>query len=324
MIRFLPLKLSLVFLLVIQFGIIPIVFAQSSSVSQGNIIKKVTLTKEGADSILNIEGILDARQLSRVVIKQDRRNKSFSISLPNTLVDPETLPAPFVNFPAGSDLENIQIKEDIQEKGEDVFFVVDLVVQATKILIPELIRPIRDNQLRLRLKDFGRLQKQAQAKRTAEEKARAEKQRLQAERKQQKEQLRFQQLQKKKVVKKKAVLMTGVTQIKKSYHKPSIMQVSILNASGYAKRAYKLSVFLGNLQKRYIEETLGIKLDIINISNATDASMPRTTIYFRENYLKSALFLAKLIPGQQRIIPMPNQSERIGVDIEVYIGKDYK
>ena len=102
------------------------------------------------------------------------------------------------------------------------------------------------------------------------------------------------------------------------------MQISIFNASGYSKRAYGLSVYLGKLKKEHIEESLGMKMEIVNISNARDKNNKISTIYFRNNYLKPALFLAKLIKGDQRVVPLPDQEERQGVDIEIYLGKDYK
>ena len=77
------------------------------------------------------------------------------------------------------------------------------------------------------------------------------------------------------------------------------------------------------LKKEYIEESLGMKLEIINISNAKDMDHPQSTIYFRNNYLKSALFLAKLIKGDQRVIPIQDQLEKQGVDVEIYLGRDY-
>ncbi len=54
------------------------------------------------------------------------------------------------------------------------------------------------------------------------------------------------------------------------------------------------------------------------------SNVPRTTVFFRENFLKSALLLAQLMPGEQRVVPMEHQKERVGIDIEIYIGKDYK
>ncbi len=102
------------------------------------------------------------------------------------------------------------------------------------------------------------------------------------------------------------------------------MQISIFNASGYPKRAYGLSVYLGKLKKEYIEESLGMKMEIVNISNAPTMDHSQSSIYFRNNYLKPALFLTKLIKGDQRVIPLKEDSEKQGVDIEIYLGKDYK
>ena len=115
-----------------------------------------------------------------------------------------------------------------------------------------------------------------------------------------------------------------VEQMLRKFRRPSIMQLSIINAGGWPKRATKLSVYLGKEKVKYIEESLGVKLDIVNISNAKEFSHNETTIYFRDNFLKSALFLAELIPGEQRLVPIDSSRERLGVDIEIYLGKDFK
>jgi hypothetical protein len=122
----------------------------------------------------------------------------------------------------------------------------------------------------------------------------------------------------------RATAKVSVEAILQRYRKPSVMQISLFNASGYSKRAYGLSVYLGKLKKEYIEESLGMKMEIVNISNSRDKHHKVSTIYFRNNYLKPALFLAKLIKGDQRVVPLPGQEEREGVDIEIYLGKDYK
>lgn len=324
MIRFISLKPGLILFFIVQSWAISAIFAQSNSVSQGNIIKSVTVIQDGRDVILNIQGILDPSQMSEVVPKQKGKSKTFSISLPNTLVDPETLPSPFIRFGKDSILESAQIKENILEKGDDVVFVVELTFQGKKNLIPELIRPIQKDNLRIRIIDFDLRQKQSQLKKEAEERERQEKIKQNAVSATQRETMGGGTKDLGSMVKGTGTAMKTVREIKKTYHKPALMQVSILNASGISKRAYKLSVFLGDKQKKYIERTLGIKLDIINISNAMHTNVPQTTVYFRENFLKSALLLAQLMPGEQRIVPMRHQKERVGVDIEIYIGKDYK
>ncbi|NQU65720.1 MAG: hypothetical protein HQ517_15775, partial [SAR324 cluster bacterium] len=121
-----------------------------------------------------------------------------------------------------------------------------------------------------------------------------------------------------------AKLKKTVEEVLQKYQRPSIMQLSIINASGWQKRAYKLSVFLGREKKKEIEESLGIKLDIVNISNDKNDQHKQSTIYFRNNFLKPALFLAKLIPGEQKLVPISSTRERLGVDIEIYLGMDFK
>ncbi|MGK0290744.1 MAG: hypothetical protein ACI86H_002206 [bacterium] len=112
--------------------------------------------------------------------------------------------------------------------------------------------------------------------------------------------------------------------IKVIYRKPALMQVSIFNASGKSKRAFKLSNFLAYQKKKAIERALGIRFEIINISNAHRFNYEHTVIYFRKNFLKPALLLAKLIPGDQRVARMVNPDNKSGVDIEIFLGKDYK
>lgn len=311
---------------------IPAVMAQDDQSTQGNIIREITLSVQGNDSILVIKGTLDAKQLASTAINHSKRSKKFSIAIQNALIDPEYLSSSFISFPVGNDVENIQILEDTIEEGDTFYYMVNLEVLGRKILLPEVIQPIRENELKIRLKDYERLQRQAQAKKMEEERLkRQEEERIRKDKQRQLElqqklqaELRKKEEEEKKQKEKEEQAHTAVEQILKHYHKPSIMQVSILNASGKSKRAYKLSVFLGNLEKKNIEESLGIKLDIVNISNAMNVNQMQTTVYFRENFLKSALFLAQLIPGEQKIMPMKNQNERVGVDIEIYIGRDYK
>ncbi len=120
---------------------------------------------------------------------------------------------------------------------------------------------------------------------------------------------------------KKMEYLRSKQKILRQYHRPTTLQVAIYNANGVPKSAYKLSVYLGKVKKRQIEERLGVHFDIINIVD-TPLRYAQTIIYFRENYLKSALFLASLIPGDQRILPLPNQELSTGVDILIYVGKD--
>jgi len=308
MYRFLKLFLTInlvPFLLSLSFGDL---LAQNDSVSKGNIIKEITLSKERKTNFIVIRGDLKPSQLEGIIIKQSDQQKKFIISLPGTLIDPEAITAPFISFGPDDPVSNIQILENIneQEANEEVSFSVDLVVKGNSVLIPKISQPITSKELKIKISDASKLDDVELAIATEPETFIEEDIVVDGDEM------------------KESNSEMDVAAILKKYQKPSIMQISILNASGRAKRAYKLSVYLGKLRKRYIEETLGMKMDIVNISNAMNKKSTKTAIYFKESFIKPALFLSSLIPGDQRIIPMKNKEGKIDLDIEIYIGTDYK
>ena len=301
MIRFIPFKSYLIFPLIAYLLALPsCLMGRPSPVSQGNIIKSMVVNKRGQDMVLTIQGELNPAQLAGISIRQEGKSKNFSLTLPNTMIDTETLPSSSLKFSDNPVLEGVQMEEELISDGEDkkALPIVKLAFQGKKVINPELVKPIQKNALEIRFKDTN--PEKVTVKRNVQEK--------------------------KVVFERKQMLITQKTAmgIRKIYRKPTLMQVSILNASGSSERAYKLSVYLGDIQKKYIEKTLGCKLDITNISKTAYEDIPVTTLYFKENFLKNALLLSQLIPGEQRIVPMRHQKELVGVDIKIYIGKDYR
>ncbi|MDT8447416.1 MAG: LytR C-terminal domain-containing protein [bacterium] len=289
-------------------------FAQ---VDKGSIIKSITLTPQGEDYILQIRGILNVAELENIRVRQKPNSNKLTLELPATLVDPEQMPSGFITFGEEVPVENIKLVETVEEVGEsDVSFNLDLVVEGKKSLKPEVQKPISETLVRVLLRDYEKVMAELQQKASPDSARNRRRQERFT-----KERLKELEAQKQASSEK---LQKDAREIIKQYRKPTVMQISLLNGTGYSKRAYQLSVFLGNLQKRNIEEALGMKLDIVNISNAPSERPVDTTIYYRENYLKSALTLATLIDGEQRVVPMLDQTERVGVDIEIYLGKDYK
>jgi len=287
-----------------------------AQVNEGSIIKSISLKPQGADYMLQIKGILNAKQLSKIKIRQKPNSNKLTLEFPDTLVDPESLPSSFLNFKAEDPIENIKLVESLKKVSEsEVSFNLDLVIEGKKALKPEIIKPISKGSINILLKDYEKVMAAIAAQSQGTKARRNQPERFTKAR------LKQLEAQKREVAKK---AQTTNREFVKQYRKPALMQISILNGTGYPKRAYQLSVFLGNLQKRRLEESLGMKLDIVNIANTPRERAIDTTIYYRDNYLKSALSLATLIDGEQRIVPMLGQSERVGVDIEIYLGKDYK
>ncbi len=306
MARLPSLKLLIFSILIIDFCLVSSIFARPNTEIRGNIIKSISPTTQRGESFLLIKGSFHPEQLSNISINKSEGSTNFTVTVPNSLIDPERITAPSIRFNPKSPISAIQIVESVKGEGDRGVFTVDLIVEAKDNLVPELVKPITSSVIKIAINSTAKVQQKLNQRQEKEVAIRQKK-----------------EIEKKKIEVRIQAKDT-ISEILKHYHKPSIMQISILNASGYAKRAYQLSVFLGKLKKEYIEERLGIKMEIVNISNARNKNFSQSTIYFRENYLKTALLLAKLIKGEQRIVPMNDKREKRGIDIEIYLGRDYK
>jgi len=310
-------KITLLIFLMVGVGMVAPVMAQGNAASQGNIIQHVSISSQRGASILMIRGTLDPAQLGNVTIVK-KGATSFTVSIPNALIDPEKITSETQKFSLRDPINSVRFVENIKELGDDVVFTVDLEVEARNEVKVEIMKPVTSSGIRILMEDIMAVKKKVEAEQAEVE-----------EKKKSEEQVRQLALKKKEesqqeVRRTTAEAQKTVEEILKQYHRPSIMQLSIINASGWQKRAYKLSVYLGQEKKKEIEESLGIKLDIVNISNAKSDLHDQSTIYFRNNFLKPALLLAKLIPGEQKLVPISDKRERLGVDIEIYLGMDYK
>jgi hypothetical protein len=323
--------LSLCLWLTASLGILSVPAVLANTTTQGSIIQRINVTGTKDTSFLLISGTLDSRLLAGIVIGQ-RQGDRLTITIPNALVDPETIVSPRIPVPSGGLLKSIQWQESMQSHDGAAQVALDLVLEGQGELDAEVVQPITSTTLRIRLINLAAIkQQQAQAEAQAEvqSKAQSEAQKAEARRKElEAEAARLAKAEQEKAkAERQQALLTArqpVDEVLQQYHRPSIMQLSIINASNLTKRAYELSVYLGKEKRQDIEELLGIKLDIVNISNAKNDMHEQSTIYFRPNFLKAALFLATIIPGEQRLIPIDSTRERLGVDIEVYLGMDFK
>ena len=308
-------------MLVLGTGQVSSAIAQNDQAVQGNIIHQISVTSNSGSPVLLIKGSFNnPDQLTDAISIKKGENRKFTVSIPNALIDPEKITEPFMEFSPQTPLKSVQILENIKEKGDDVIFTVDLVFDGRTELNPEIVNPVTASQLSLKLNDPS-----AMAPQLAENKP----QPMDMRKKEMEDNTRKMAAEEQKEAdvnkqKRDEMVRQTASEIIKHYRRPSLMQVSIINASGWAKRAYQLSVFLGKLKKKTIEENLGIKLNIVNISTAKNMLQPQSTIYYKENYLKSALYLARIIEGEQRLVPMDPDKERLGVDIEIFLGKDFK
>jgi hypothetical protein len=110
------------------------------------------------------------------------------------------------------------------------------------------------------------------------------------------------------------------------YQQPLQLNVSVLNASTKDQNAQRLAILLDRQQRQKLEEQVGMRLEVTNISSVREGMvLPRTKIYFRPNFMKAALALSEVIPGEQLVEQMPSSHKgRMGTDVEVYVGENFE
>ena len=305
MVKFATLKSILLAVFLVNFSLGVSIFAQTSNLLNQNAISDVSLSLSGSSPVLSFTGTIKSLRASDISIVKEEGSTQFSITFANSLWETTELGSITREFDIDDPISSIRITNDMQGAA----FVVVFEVDAKQEYDPTVVAPLSNDgvQIMLKSKEVTVPKMQAETMEKEMEKAVTQQREM---------------TEKKKQAEMKA--REEVEEILKQYRKPSMMQVSILNASGYPKRAYNLSVYLGKIKKEFIEESLGMKMEIINISNAPIMNLKQSTIYFRSNYLKSALFLANLIKGDQKVIPIKDQEKKEGIDIEIYLGRDYK
>ncbi len=291
--------------------------AQSVS-TQGNIIRNiVVIPDENEDYILQIKGIFTPQSLSQVRMRHKANSTKMTLILPNTLLDPTNMKRKVVSFDESLPLESVNTTEGYNRKSENPNFQTTLEILSRKVLRTELIEPITSSLLQFRLVDAEKQNRNAKNMFSdrALKSARDRQEQFSAKRQQELEAQKQQTASKTR---------SDANEIIKQYQKPVVLQLSLINGTGNPKKGYQLSVYLGNMQKKSLERRLGLKMDVVNIANAKRPEIKESTIFYKENYLKAALTLAQRIGGKQRVMPMQNQHEKIGVDVEIYLGTNYR
>ncbi len=104
---------------------------------------------------------------------------------------------------------------------------------------------------------------------------------------------------------------------------PPPVRISILNSKGKPGRAGMVAVLLNEFQRKALEKQIGRRIAVVNYSNLSTRGPSNTVVYFREGFMQPALLVARVIPGAQTIQAMkPGISNKIGVDIEIQLGRE--
>jgi hypothetical protein len=101
------------------------------------------------------------------------------------------------------------------------------------------------------------------------------------------------------------------------------VRVAILDASPSLERAGRIAVLLTRFRKRELEEHIGMKIELANVSITPEQPAMGNVVFYRPDFLRAAALLAKAIPGEQSVRVMPPEvMATSGVDVEILLGKN--
>jgi hypothetical protein len=102
----------------------------------------------------------------------------------------------------------------------------------------------------------------------------------------------------------------------------TVVRVAILDASASLQRAGSIAVLLTHFRKRELEEHIGMKIELANVSRIPEQPLMGNVVFYRPEFLRAAALLAKAIPGEQSVRVMPPERMAIsGVDVEILLGE---
>ena len=107
-----------------------------------------------------------------------------------------------------------------------------------------------------------------------------------------------------------------------AHQPPTRVRIAIVNATGNPNGAAKVAVLLSEYRRLPLEDKMGLKIDVTNISTGYDRTQAPAVVYYRPGFLRAALLLAQAIPGDTMVSAMrPQALKRAGMDVEVVVGE---
>jgi hypothetical protein len=262
-------------------------------------------------SYLTFKGFFDPGQFPHIKITPGNSKSEYTVILPNTFINNILLPErEITSFAVDGILEKMSLAEKITktENGEIEYLVTLTVSSKEKHTLVLDTKRSDSRQL-----TFALQKPPKKPVSTAASGGLQITQTVKAE------------LVPPKKMPREQLLLHPVTALM-SYRHFDQLNVAVLNASPNAGAAQSFAVMLDRKQKRTIENRMGMKLNIVNISSVRKQTiLPKTKIYFHANLLKAALILAEVLPGEQVIEPVPDsRTNKQATDIEIYVGKNFE
>ena len=98
------------------------------------------------------------------------------------------------------------------------------------------------------------------------------------------------------------------------------VRIAVLDISGTLIRANNIALLLTQFRRRELEEKIGMKIELANLSRDHKRAKRGNVVYYRPGFLRAAMLVARAVPGQQTVIPMPKAFlMKTGVDVEIHL-----
>ncbi|MDH5751965.1 MAG: hypothetical protein OEZ59_06065 [Deltaproteobacteria bacterium] len=102
---------------------------------------------------------------------------------------------------------------------------------------------------------------------------------------------------------------------------PTRVQIAILSGLNNQELANSLAMMISDLNKKSLEKRIGLKVELVNVSRLKNPPSGSNVIYYRPPFMRAAMLLAEVVPGQQSLRQMvPEMIKKKGVDVEVWVA----
>ena len=299
--------------------ILPLWISVASAQPVGHMLDSVDLLPAEKVSYLTFKGYFESELFKQILIEPGETPEQVRIIIPNAFINNVLMEErEYADFPENSLLSVLSLNEEIRQKSDgsiDFQVRLDLTLPRPAQVSLDVDRS-SDQQLTLVLQESTQTAAAQEEEESYLSVATEKVGMISGE---------TRSLANPAVSAREAVLLHPVSAML-AYRPPLRLNLAVFNAAPRVGAARRLAIMLEHQQRRTIEERLGLKLEILNISSVReDLRLSQTKIYFRPNFLKAALTLAEMIPGEQVVEPMPlSRLSRLGNDVEIYVGENFE
>ncbi len=107
--------------------------------------------------------------------------------------------------------------------------------------------------------------------------------------------------------------------------KEPTVKVAVFSEETQQEKGRQVALMIGGPGREFIEAKLGAAVVLAYVSHLKKIPTRHSAIHFRPNFFQAAQTVAVELPNRQTVGPMTeSELKREGVDLIVYVGKDYK